>query len=192
MIYWENEKERIDAMIADGVTYEYIGKIYGCTGANIKKQAKKLGITLPKRRAVNKKETFNRGKRSKKCLNCGKEIDSSRGSFCSPECYTEYQYRKNIEKWKNGEISGCDKSGNMSPFVRKYVFDKNGYKCEKCGFGAVNPYTNLSILQIHHIDGDCFNNSEENLSLLCPNCHAMTENFGRRNDKSSRVNRYKK
>ena len=35
------------------------------------------------------------------------------------------------------------------------------------------------------------NNSEENLQLLCPNCHAMTENFGSRNKKSTRTYRIK-
>ena len=34
---------------------------------------------------------------------------------------------------------------------------------------------------IHHIDGNCLNNDESNLQVLCPNCHAMTENFGSRN-----------
>jgi predicted HNH restriction endonuclease len=27
------------------------------------------------------------------------------------------------------------------------------------------------ILQLHHIDGNRENNKEENLTLLCPNCH---------------------
>ena len=45
----------------------------------------------------------------------------------------------------------------------------------------INPYTGLSILQIHHIDGDATNNKEQNLQVLCPNHHAMTEHFGSRN-----------
>jgi DNA-binding CsgD family transcriptional regulator len=36
-------------------------------------------------------------------------------------------------------------------------------------------------LQVHHINGDGHDNRLENLELLCPNCHAQTENWGRRN-----------
>lgn len=49
------------------------------------------------------------------------------------------------------------------------------------GWGEVNPYTNLVPLQIHHVDGNSTNNKEENLEVLCPNCHSLTENFGSRN-----------
>ena len=35
-------------------------------------------------------------------------------------------------------------------------------------------------------DGDATNNSEDNLQLLCPNCHSLTENYGRLNAKSTR------
>ena len=53
--------------------------------------------------------------------------------------------------------------------------------------------TGNSILQFHHIDGDSSNNKEENLQVLCPNCHAMTENYMALNKgKSARINRYKK
>lgn len=31
--------------------------------------------------------------------------------------------------------------------------------------------------QIHHIDGDTKNNTLENLIMICPNCHAQTENY---------------
>ena len=33
------------------------------------------------------------------------------------------------------------------------------------------------------------NNSEENLQLLCPNCHSLTENFGARNQNCTRVDK---
>lgn len=32
-------------------------------------------------------------------------------------------------------------------------------------------------LELHHIDGDRFNNNLENLQILCYNCHALTNNF---------------
>lgn len=66
-----------------------------------------------------------------------------------------------------------------SNIIRRYMLEK--YKCSKCGWGEVNPYTNLVPLQIHHVDGNSTNNKEENLEVLCPNCHSLTENFGSRN-----------
>ena len=58
-------------------------------------------------------------------------------------------------------------------------------KCECCGLSEWN---NLPItLQAHHIDGDRTNNTLENLSLLCPNCHSQTDNFCSKNIKKSPV-----
>ena len=64
-------------------------------------------------------------------------------------------------------------------------------KCEKCGWGEMNEYSNTVPLEIHHKDGDCTNNLIENLELLCPNCHSLTENFGSLNKESKRFFRKK-
>lgn len=32
-------------------------------------------------------------------------------------------------------------------------------------------------MQLHHIDGDPTNNALENLQMVCPNCHAQTDNY---------------
>lgn len=127
--------------------------------------------------------------RETNCLYCGKELINSQTKFCCATCNIKYNYEENIRKWKEGEINGGNKNGCPKVFLRKYFLLKNDCKCEKCGFNTPNPYTGLSILQIHHKDGDCFNNKEENLELLCPNCHGLTENFGSRNLNSTRVDR---
>lgn len=41
----------------------------------------------------------------------------------------------------------------------------------------MNPFTNTLPLEIDHIDGNSENNSEENLRLICPNCHSLTETY---------------
>lgn len=61
--------------------------------------------------------------------------------------------------------------------------------CELCGWNKINTYTNKVPLQIHHLDGDCKNNRPENLQLLCPNCHSLTENFGSRNTNCTRIDK---
>ena len=65
---------------------------------------------------------------------------------------------------------------------------KEGYKeyrCERCG---LTEWLGKPIpLQIHHIDGVHNNNLLENLELLCPNCHVLTDNFGGKNVKHPKI-----
>ena len=183
---WKNEKDKLyDLIVNQEMSYEEIGRMYGCSGANIKNAAVRLGLPIKKRREVNDSETFNRGTAKEgTCLNCGNKFvlhKSSTGKFCSVHCQCEYEYHEYIRKWKAGEVDGTKNKYDVSRYVRRYIFEKNNSCCEVCGENLVNPYTGKSILQIHHIDGNCLNNREENLQLLCPNHHAMTENFGHRN-----------
>ena len=54
-----------------------------------------------------------------------------------------------------------------------------GRECENC---HLTMWQGREIpLQTHHIDGNLDNNVLENLQLLCPNCHAITENYGIKN-----------
>ena len=54
-----------------------------------------------------------------------------------------------------------------------------GWKCEKC---RRTEWEGQRIpLCVHHIDGNHINNQIENLQVLCPNCHAQTDNYCGRN-----------
>ena len=62
MSKWDSEKEELERLInVEKVSYEEIGRRYGCSGSNIKKVARNLGIELPQRRKINPSETFNKG-----------------------------------------------------------------------------------------------------------------------------------
>jgi hypothetical protein len=53
------------------------------------------------------------------------------------------------------------------------------HECEKCN---LKEWQNKPIpLEVHHKDGDRYNNTLENLQLLCPNCHALTDNYRGKN-----------
>ena len=52
-------------------------------------------------------------------------------------------------------------------------------RCEGCG---LSKWLGREIpLELPHIDGDRFNNELSNLQILCPNWHALTENYSGRN-----------
>ena len=47
--------------------------------------------------------------------------------------------------------------------------------CESC---KRTEWLNQPIpLELHHINGEKFDNDLKNLQILCPNCHATTENY---------------
>lgn len=134
----------------------------------------------------------NGSKPTNVCLYCGKTLKRKDSQFCCSEHFNRYKYEKYIEKWKNGEENGMKGEYGIANAVKKYILEKNDCKCEICKKNYINPYTKLSVLQIHHIDGDCTNNKENNLQLLCPTHHAMTENFGSRNKKATRKDKRKR
>ena len=129
------------------------------------------------------------------CLNCGKELkysSSSNMKFCNQKCMNDYKHKQYIESWKEGKEEGRVGMYGISDHIRRYFFEKYNSSCQICGWNKINPHTGKVPLQLHHIDGDCLNNKEENLQLLCPNCHSLTENFGNSNKNSSRIYRKQK
>lgn len=53
------------------------------------------------------------------------------------------------------------------------------HRCESCG---LSKWLETEIpLELHHRNGKATDNRLENLQLLCPNCHALTENYRARN-----------
>lgn len=112
--------------------------------------------------------------------------------FCSTKCQSLYEYNEYINRWKNGLETGIRGKCDISNHIRRYLFEKYNCSCEICGWGKKNEYTNKIPLQIHHVDGNCINNTEDNLMLLCPNCHSLTNTFGNLNKNSKRNNRNKK
>lgn len=190
-VVWEKEKDTLIKLIKDGVSYEAIARKYNVTGNAIKKAAKRLGIELNHRRSINPNEHFNKGIKTKRyyCLNCGKELIGNkkyRNVFCDNKCQSEYSYKKYIKRWKNGEEDGLKGEYSISKYIKRYLFEKNNNKCQKCKWGEKNVFTGTIPLEIHHIDGDYTNNREENLQLLCPNCHSLTENYKSHNKKGRR------
>lgn len=124
------------------------------------------------------------------CLNCGKELVGKAKKYCSSKCQVDFQWKEYIKRWKNGEEDGLKGQYGLSNHIRRYLLEKNNYKCSLCGWGEKNLYTNTYPLEIDHIDGDYRNNKEENLRVLCPNCHSLTATYKGAN-KNGREDRLK-
>ena len=124
------------------------------------------------------------------CLNCGRSIHK-RNKYCSIRCQKEYEYKKYIDNWKSGGEDGFRGDYQISMYIKTYLFEKYHNKCAICGWGEINKYTGNIPLEIEHIDGNYRNNKEENLILLCPNCHSLTSTYKGANLNKGRKSRSK-
>lgn len=109
------------------------------------------------------------------CLNCGNQTYNKK--FCNNTCCWEYKNRLTLEKWKKGEDNGTTGFGEIKKVVRKYILDKFNHACVECGWSKINPKSGKVPVQIEHKDGNFLNNKEENLTVLCPNCHSLTSTY---------------
>lgn len=127
----------------------------------------------------------------KLCLLCGKPLGKGENKYCCLDHQNIYLRNQYIEKWKNGEEDGIRGKYLISHRIRHFLFEKYNNKCSRCGWGEINPYTGRIPLEVHHEDGNYLNNSEDNLELLCPNCHALTETYKNANKGKGRSERMK-
>lgn len=111
------------------------------------------------------------------CLNCGKETKKDAVKFCSSKCDQELRYVTYIDRWKQGLENGMRGPHSLSHRIRKYLFEKFDSKCAKCSWSEINPVSKKIPLEVDHIDGNHRNNKEENLILICPNCHSLTPTY---------------
>lgn len=114
---------------------------------------------------------------------------------CSPKTINSLLEKLNIEYSGNKSGKGLTKT-KTSLSLTDYLLTskdiqsnkvrikllKEGYKehrCEKCG---LTTWLDQPIpLELHHKDGNRYNNIIENYELLCPNCHAFTDSYRGKN-----------
>ncbi len=118
------------------------------------------------------------------------KAEISRRLQCKPETFNSWLKRNDIVYTGHPNQKGVYK-GNNKKSVTEYLKNKNikshilrvkliedgikEHKCEGCGLTA---WKGKPIpLELHHKDGNHNNNELNNLELLCPNCHAFTDNY---------------
>lgn len=88
--------------------------------------------------------------------------------------------KKGIPLKKLSEILVENSTGNSHKLKLRLI--KEGVKEEKCEVCGNTEWMGEPIpLDLHHINGNHFDNRLENLIILCPNCHRLTDNWGNRN-----------
>lgn len=117
----------------------------------------------------------HRKREEKRCLICNKII-KYKDDYCL-KCGKEYRYNSYIKDWKEGKVTGLAWKYSISHYIRQYLFKKYDNRCCQCGWDKINLKTGKIPLTVHHKDGNYKNNIEENLELLCPNCHSLTETY---------------
>lgn len=76
-----------------------------------------------------------------------------------------------LNKILNNEVAYSNSS------LRKRLIE-SGLKNNKCECCGITDWNGKEInFELHHIDGNHYNNNLDNLQILCPNCHSQTDNF---------------
>ncbi len=120
------------------------------------------------------------------CLACGAATMNPR--FCCQPCQHAFQSRGKVEQWLSGEKT----YETVKWFMRTWLLEKSNNACSRCGWDERNPLTGKSPLDIDHINGNRKDNRAENLRVLCPNCHSLTETYKALNSAPNRRRRSQK
>lgn len=83
-------------------------------------------------------------------------------------------YNKGRSFDKKDAFTYCFNGSTINSHRLKEKLIRDGYKekcCEKC---KLREWQGQEIpLELHHVDGNHFNNEFINLMILCPNCHSI-------------------
>ena len=116
----------------------------------------------------------NREKLEKNCLCCNSPIPN-RNVFCNNKCQMIYQKEIDFKLITEGKFDELGSKQTIDRVSKQYLIHLHGESCMKCGWNELNKWTNKVPIELNHIDGNPENHSLDNLEILCPNCHSLTE-----------------
>lgn len=198
----EHTKEHIEKLAQESNSYsELIAKIYGKSNGNNWRKGKilieKFGIDISRYR-IRKytKEILEHAVRNNKSMSdtvrsLGLKAGGSSQAFikrrikefdidCSHFIVGNRFPKSKNKTWQEVLIMKPDGSTRTAVHILKRCLVEIGreYRCESEDCEVSTEWLGKPItLQVHHCDGNCLNNTPENLMFLCPNCHAQTENW---------------
>lgn len=93
-------------------------------------------------------------------------------------------HRKNLGKHKRDISEYLNNNKKINSFELRNRLLEEGYFTYQCCSCGLSEWLNNPIpLELHHKDGNKYNNKIENLELRCPNCHYFTDNYKSKNRK---------
>lgn len=212
---WTKEEDAVAIqMIKQYCTYAEIGKTLNRTPKAVKARLLRIGIY--------RKDYASETLQCLTCNKCFEDLRSHNSKFCSQSCAAMFNnkihkmlprqsapvhclecktiittYRKGA-KYCNHKCQGSHrirlsfhaKKPPSRRNVRHYLLMTRPHQCEHC---LNSKWQSKPIpLEVDHIDGYSNNNKEENLRLLCPNCHACTDTYKSKNRGKGRASRMKR
>tara|TARA_B110000093_G_scaffold15280_1_gene14166 strand:+ start:1394 stop:1852 length:459 start_codon:yes stop_codon:yes gene_type:complete len=110
------------------------------------------------------------------CPACEEEY-RGRGKHCSQKCSNDSKRHEKIKLWLEGKHNGLRGKTATAAWIKRWLRETKDNSCVKCGWDEIHPITNNVPVELNHIDGNYLNNRPENLELLCPNCHSLTDSY---------------
>ena len=105
---------------------------------------------------------------------------------CKPETLNSYLKQMGIEYAGNKGLKGIRTNAKyktakeyiqnsyVSSHKLKIKLIRDGIKEDKCEICGVSIWQGIKLpLELHHKNGNHFDNDFDNLQILCPNCHAI-------------------
>ena len=102
-------------------------------------------------------------------------------NYVFPDALKKDKKKYDLQDILDGKYPGYSTSHLHDRLLKEGLKER---RCECCG--NTEWMGHPIVLELHHIDGDHNNNKLENLQMLCPNCHSITDNF-----KSKKMKHYK-